>query len=105
MNNCLDAMIGRFHNQGCEFISSNPGKNVGLPEGVFQDVTCVHKGVISFLVTKCIVDSLQFVQVNESNQERLSCTVSQLHVMLAESQKAPSIIEPGQVIDQREIEQ
>ncbi len=81
MSDRLGAVVGCIGDQSCELISPQSGKNIGLAEAVLENVAGVHNGVVSLLMAKCVVDSLQPVKVDECQREWLSCSASQLQVM------------------------
>ena len=86
-----------------KFVSTQTGHDVGIPEGMLQDLRRLFDCEVALGVAKAIVDLFQAVNVRKKEKCILVVPAREFELLASEREKASTVVEPCQIIRQCKV--
>src|SRR4030095_3257885 len=94
---------GGLGEQRAELVAAHPRQDVGLAEGLVEDLRELRKRPVARRVTELVVDALHIVEVDEQDDHVAALALRDARVLLAERQQTAPVVEAREIVAQREL--
>ena len=99
---CIGVLLRGFKRQNRELVSAQSGYDVGPAERIPKRVRHGQQGTIADVMTECVIDGLEAVDVEQDKGSRLRGAAGELEILLTQVMKSPPVVQFGEAIDQRQ---